>query len=133
MLDPLTAISLASSIAQFVRFSTDVVTKTYEIYKDDWTSDSSKADLDANLVAKNMVFVTRTLRPRDQVLTEDEAALLQLRDRCESLGNYLTRKFKCIAETTQTGRWRKGKEKWQGLRNAFRRVWNEKEDQGNGS
>jgi hypothetical protein len=46
MLDPLTAISLASSIAQFVQFSTDVVTKTYEIYKDDWTSDSSKADQD---------------------------------------------------------------------------------------
>jgi hypothetical protein len=59
---------------------------------------TQEPDLDADLVAKNLVFVTRRLRPRDQVLTEDEAALLQLRDRCESLGNYLTRKFECIAK-----------------------------------
>ena len=129
MLDPLTATSLASAVVQFVDFSSKVLKKTVEIYNDESTLDKTRADLDAALVTRNLILVTKQLKQTDQIVpaqTADEAALLELRDSCERLGNELIDIFKSISKKVQTGRGKKVKEVWQSLRIAIRHVWNEK-------
>lgn len=116
--------ALATAIVQFVDFSSKVVTKTIEIYRDHSTLDQSSADLDTILVTRNLILVTRQLRPDDQIATastEQEAALLELRDRCERLGNELIDLFGRVGRAP-AGRWLT---LWRSLRKAVRRVWNE--------
>jgi hypothetical protein len=132
MLDPLTAVSLATSIVQFVDFSSKVIAKTAEIYRDKSTSHILSSGLDAGLATRNLILVTNHIReyarPIEEKLTastEKEAALLELTHRCEQLGKELIGIFQRLEETVSSRRGRKATHLWLNLGNAIRTVWNE--------
>ena len=84
MLDPLTAIGLASAIVQFFDFSTKLVHDAKEIYES--TSGATEANRGLEVVVDNMKNLYSTLRAEDPSLQSDaELALCHIAKECDSL------------------------------------------------
>lgn len=84
MLDPLTAIGLASAIVQFVDYSTKLVHDAKEIYES--TSGATEANRGLEVVVDNMKNLYSTLKAEDPSLQSDaELALCRIAKECDSL------------------------------------------------
>lgn len=84
MLDPLTAIGLASAIVQFFDFSTKLVHDAKEIYES--TSGATEANRGLEVVVDNMKNLYSTLKAEDPSLQSDaELALCRIAKECDSL------------------------------------------------
>lgn len=93
-MDPLTAISLAGTVVQFLDFGIKLVSKTHEIYSS--IEGTQTRDVDLELLTENLTSVTRRLSSRARkacafALSEDEKALERLTQQCGSVGDELVR------------------------------------------
>jgi hypothetical protein len=118
-MDPLTAISLASSIAQFVHFGLSFCSLTRKIYH----AGSGEANLDLQIVTGDIIRVNERLKA-DQELpapigchTREEAALLELVNECLTIGNELKDRLSDLHLDGERG-------KWKSIRQAMKTIWN---------
>lgn len=92
MLDPLTALSLAGNIIQFVDFSTKLVVKGREQYKS--ADGASVGDAELEAIAKDLQGVNHRLTSSLQIahartLTASDEALHKLSEQCSSVAEEL--------------------------------------------
>jgi hypothetical protein len=90
MMDPLTAISLASAIVQFVDFSSKLVGGTRQIYGS--ALGLIEADRSLEVIASEMQRCTSKLATPDadaQIQTEEDRALCRLAKECQILSDQL--------------------------------------------
>ena len=83
MIDPLTALSIASSVIQIVEFGCHLVSQTQEIYHS--ASGSTKDNVTSGEIASDMDVLYTNLTRKDQVfhrLNPDDIALGKLVDSC---------------------------------------------------
>lgn len=83
MLDPLTALSLASSVIQIVDFGCKLVSQTQEIYHS--ASGTTKDNVTSGEIANDIHLLYKDLTSKDQEfnrLSEDDIALGKLVDSC---------------------------------------------------
>jgi hypothetical protein len=90
MMDPLTAISLASAIVQFVDFSSKLVSGARQIYGS--ASGATEADRSLEVITSEMRQCASKLATPDadaQSQTEDDRALCRLAKECQILSDQL--------------------------------------------
>lgn len=92
MLEPLTALSLASSILQVIDFGGDVVKLTREIYKSSSGSTETVTKLDDSLQSFNALAakLQREASGQEEPLTQQQAAARDLAARCTALAGRFT-------------------------------------------
>lgn len=110
-MDPLTAVSLAGTIVQFVDFSSKLLSAGRELYKS--TAGSLTVNDEIELVTSDLLAIIRKLRPDETISLEfrkicDEAARLAQ----ELLGRLDKLKVK-----------EKDREKWKTMKQALASVW----------
>lgn len=87
-MDPLTAISLASAIVQFIDFSSKLVDGARQIY--DSASGATEADRSLEVIANEMQRCASKLdNPDIQSQSEDDRALCRLAKECKILSDQL--------------------------------------------
>jgi hypothetical protein len=124
MLDPLTALSVAGTVVQFVDFSCKLLSHAYEIHES--TSGITSVNKELERVTSNLseqlVKLSRPLSV-DGVsgcLTADEARLEMLCSECGDIGRELLQKLRRL----------KGKGKrnaWESFSKAIQAAWNKNE------
>jgi hypothetical protein len=119
-MDPLTALSLASSIVQFVDFGSELVAKGYRRYKS--PDGSLVEDADTEMAAHHLVYLVSKLQhPSESRLRDSEAGQVEdqafraLCTKCESIGEEL---LSCLKAARVEGKHRK----WKSFRQALRSV-----------
>ena len=118
VLDPMSALSLAASIVQFVDFSSKIVSKGCHLYK------SADGTLPENEQLRFMITdlrdLNRRLRHHERLgcLTEHEHALENLSSRCEEMGNVLLGKLATL-QVANDAKFRK----WKSFRQGLKMVW----------
>lgn len=91
MLDPLTALSVASSVVQFVDFGIKLVTEGYELYEKGGLLQNDEIEL----VTKDLTRLTKNLAAKPSfernysVVSGDERELQNLASSCQQLGDQL--------------------------------------------
>ena len=123
MLDPLTAVSLAGTIVQFVDFSSKVVSKTRELSKS--ASGATEEAYNVELVTRDLLRLSQDLRDglrtsAGQSDDKDDQALEALCDGCMFLSEKLLARF----EKLKT---RQGSGKLHVLQQAIKTVWSRRE------
>ena len=123
-MDPLSALSLAGNVIQFVDFGTKLISKSVEIYKSADGSLATNQDLRAN-TAHLAVIATRLEVPMTgQVqlleLSMNEIALQQLSRSCKEVADELLGILSGLVA-------RKSNKKWNSVRKALNSVWKEQE------
>jgi hypothetical protein len=115
MLDPLTALSLAGTVVQFVDFSTKLITKTYQLYK------SKKGCLRVNEELEEVTLNLKTLalklgRPLtlgntpDDEQDEDAKALQILCQKCVTLADEMVERLDGVKVYAKSGSFKSMKE-----------------------
>ena len=96
MLDPLTALSLASAIVQFVDFGIKLVSEGVELYEKGSLTDHDELELateDLTKLSGNIIITTRRGQGHAVAatsrLSKEEDALLKLASSCEDIGRQL--------------------------------------------
>jgi hypothetical protein len=84
-MDPITAISLASSIVTFVDFATKIVSGTYEVYRSGATDDNVHVDT----IVEDLTEITAHLSVAIPGKTANEIALKNLAAKCEVVSGKL--------------------------------------------
>jgi hypothetical protein len=111
MLDPLTALSLAGTVVQFVDFSTKLVTKTYELYKS--RNGCLRVNEELEEVTLNLKMLALKLK-RPLVLgdeqDEDAQALEKLCDACVRIADELVERLDRVKIHAKSGSFRSMKE-----------------------
>ena len=116
MLDPLTALSIASSVIQIVDFGCKLVSDTQEIYHS--ASGATKNNVTAAEIAKDVNFLYKDLTRKDQSfqrLDADDIALGKLVDSCTREAHALIKllgELKVPKDTNQ----------WKGLKTAIKNA-----------
>ncbi len=73
MLDPLTAVSLAGTVVQFVGFSVDLISKSHEAYRSGSTTDGLELEhVVKDLMDLNERLQTPNLVPADALGKDDQ-------------------------------------------------------------
>lgn len=122
MLDPLSALSLAAAIVQFVDFGTKIVLSAAEIHASATGSLTKNVELfsitiDLSEISGKLVLGDRTQRDK---YSKDEQALASLAMQCREVANTLL--------TTLEDLSLKGPHKrWKSVRQALLSVWRESE------
>jgi hypothetical protein len=119
-MDPLTALSLASSIVQFVDFGSELVAKGWRRYK---SADGSLVeDVDTEMAVHHLVYLVSKLQnPSESRLPDSEAGQVEdqafraLCTKCHSMGEEL---LSCLKAARVEGKHRK----WKSFRQALRSV-----------
>ena len=99
LLDPLSALSLAGTVVQFVDFTIKVMTKGREIYNS--TSGSLAVNEELEIVTNDLLRLTERLKesthPETQIktLSMDEQALEAIAVNCTSIGQELLELWIC--------------------------------------
>ena len=126
MLDPLTAVSLASSVVQFVDFGIKVVTESIELYHSVDGSSGDLSDLETKIVrtrelAQKIEVVVEQNREREHV-SEDENTLKNLAISCNSITSDLLTILDGLKNKKSAGPGRK----WESLQKAVKAQtpWN---------
>jgi hypothetical protein len=111
MQDPLTVLSLASNIIQFVNFSNKIIVASSQLYKSDYDESRYNRSSQIDPQAKSARWDSGTV-------SEDEQAFVSLYCSYNTLaGELLSRSLKAV------GRYRK----WKSLGQAIRTIWTEEE------
>lgn len=121
-MDPLTAVSLAANIIQFVDFTSKLVFSARSIWQS--TTGSRAEDDELDLVAQSItrlhenVVILERIPLASAKLTRREKSLLPLQQACVSLGNDLI-------STLDKLRVSEPRKKWKSVRVALVSVWKE--------
>jgi hypothetical protein len=123
MLDPLTAISLASNMVQFVDFSGKIISKTRELTKS--SHGTTQEAYNAEIVIRDLLRHSEQLKDgvraaRATPHTEDDKALEDLCNGCISLSERIIKRL----EKLKLG---EGAGKRQAFLHALKAVWSQKE------
>ena len=123
-MDPVTALSTASCIVQFLDFGIRVVSKGNKIYR---SIDGTLAEnLDLELITNDLLLIQTKLQRSTQALglsdtgEEDAKALRSLSRACGEVAERLLRKLNMAKAQ---GRFRR----WKSLRQALKSVWSKAE------
>ena len=123
MLDPLTSISLAGTIVQFVDFGGKVISKVKDLKS---SADGSSHNLfNSELVARDLLTLSQRLRDgtrlyRADRLSADDHALEDLCDGCIALSRSMLERLKSLKVNQGAGNFKV-------VQQALRAVWSEKE------
>jgi hypothetical protein len=120
-MDPLTALSLAGNIVQFVDFSSKLLSAGRELYKS--TTGSLTVNDEIELVTSDLLAIARKLRP-------DQNLGLEFRQMCDEavrLAQDLLRRLDKLKVKTRVedgvGKKELDKEKWKSAKQALASVW----------
>lgn len=115
-MDPLTAFSLTCGVIQVVDFSTKVVVKCRQIYKDGVTSENKETEF----MARHLTDLATDLKLRDTMsahqLCHDDQELLGLAERCSETATELKKE---LQKLSISGRQRKR----DAVRKAIKVAW----------
>jgi hypothetical protein len=120
-MDPLTAISLASSIVQFIDYSTKLIHGAKEIYGSVTGATEENHRLE-NVTAEMQTLSLKLLPQQDAQQTEDEQALSRLAAECKILSDQILALLKSIKPKDFNS-------KRQSVWAALKSKWNEREKQ----
>jgi hypothetical protein len=121
MLEPLTALSVAGTIVQFIDFSCRIITASVQLHRSE--HGALKVNEVLEVVTSDLVKLTTKLHRLDRAsgsVSEDEQALINLCDSCNTVADELLSRLKTLKVQ---GRHRK----WESLRQAIKTVWAEEE------
>jgi hypothetical protein len=126
-MDPLTALSLAGSVVQFVDFGSKVLTRSHELYKSARGSLSFIEELDYVTVDLQKLVI-KLQHPFGDLksahgLTEDEEALQEICSKCRTIAEDMIQRLAELRVTSQT----KADRLWQSFRQAVKACWTEDE------
>ena len=113
--ESLAALSLASSIVQFIDFGCRLFSKSHELYVEGFVTESVQLETISETVgrfAKDLIVTP----PRKDLLSKDEADLLTLAEICEEIAE----DFKLLLSQLRV---KGGGHKWQSLRVSLKRLW----------
>ena len=119
-MDPLSGLSVASNIIQFIEFGTKIVSKSYKIYRS--VDGTLEENSDLEVVTSDLLVLQSKLQHIPQssqsqpILINDTAAFKRLSDACADLAGKLLQKMNAVKAQ---GRFRK----WKSLRQALKSVW----------
>lgn len=120
-MDPLTAIGLASSIVQFIDYSTKLIHGAKEIYGSATGATEENQRLE-NVTAEMQTLSLKLLPRQDAQQTEDERALSRLAAECKILSDQILVLLKSIKPKDLNS-------KRQSVWAALKSKWNEREKQ----
>ena len=121
MLDPLTAISLAGSIVQFVDFSAKIISKTRELSSHGTTQEAYNAEIvirDLSRLSEQLKDGVRAAGAAPQ--TEDDQALEVLCNGCIGLSERMMKRLEKLKLGEGTGKRR-------AFLGALKSIWSQKE------
>jgi molecular chaperone GrpE (heat shock protein) len=126
MLDPLTAISLAGNIVQFVDFTAKVISKTRELARS--THGTTQEAYNAEIVIRDLLKLSEQLKDGARAAsavpqTDDDKVLEELCNGCISLSERMLKRL----EKLKLG---EGAGKRRAFLNALKGVWSQKELEG---
>jgi hypothetical protein len=125
MVDPLTALSVASSVVQFVDYGTKLLSKTSELYKNGSLADNDELEL----VTKDLTRLTGDLvlgkEQQDDADTNDpgageDTALQELARSCNDVGEQLLAQLRTLKVTKSGNKLEHGLES---LGKSLRSLW----------
>jgi hypothetical protein len=111
MLDPLTALSLAGTVVQFVDFSTKLVTKTYELHKS--KSGCLRVNEELEEVSLSLKMLALKLKRPLALGDEQDAdakALEKLCDACVTIADEMVERLDRVKVNAKSGSFRSMKE-----------------------
>jgi flagellar motility protein MotE (MotC chaperone) len=123
MLDPMSALSLAGNIVQFVDFSSKIVSKGRRIYLS--AEGALPKNLELEVVANDLSQLAARLRTdglNKATPSEEETSLKIISDECSKIAKELLKrldKLKVKSDAKHRG--------WKSLRQALKSVWNKEE------
>ncbi|KAE9381924.1 hypothetical protein N431DRAFT_539452 [Stipitochalara longipes BDJ] len=111
MLDPMTALSLAGNIVQFVDFSTKLIVKGHELYTS--CDGASVGNAELEVIAKDLQELNERLKPSQTEqagttrLTDSDIALCKLSEQCSRVaGELISALEKLKVQGTANRRWK---------------------------
>lgn len=113
-MDPISAISVATSILTFIEFSWAIVTGTYEVYKS--ANGTTFENAHVVTVIDDLEKVTEDLSPEVEGKTKHSKALCQLAEQCAELSKDLLRILHKLQATDEASKWQSLKVKLASLR-----------------
>jgi predicted RNase H-like nuclease (RuvC/YqgF family) len=125
-MDPMSALSVATAVVQFVDFGSKLLEKASDIYSSH--SDKSREEVDSDLLTQDLRFLVTRLREnaRSKVstaLTKEETVLEELRERCESIGKELVDSFSIANQRARNRKDGKIGRAWLSFSLAVRLMW----------
>lgn len=114
-MDPITAVSLAGTVVQFVDFTSKVVSKSTELYRSG--RDALAENVDIETTASDLTKLNTRLKQTTAVSDPDLQAL------CQACGDVADQLLAALAKLKVND---KG-QKWQSLRKALRSIWSKEE------
>ena len=106
MLDPLTALSLAASVVQFVEFGGKLISKSHEIYIS--TNGATKENATIGEVTADIKSISRRLVKQSDTIhgsSPDEVELTNLANSCEELADDLLRLLANLKVAPGASKW----------------------------
>lgn len=122
-MDPLTALSVAGTVIQFVDFGTKLISESVKLYKKGELEVHEQAVSATNDILDYTIKLRRTLRPPGEsaALTDDEILLENICKGCDDLANDLLSR---LNKLTVPQKDKKGRHKiWPSLTAAFQSIW----------
>ena len=114
-MDPITAVSLAGTVIQFVDFTGKVISKSTEFYRSGRGEFAEHDDIETT--AADLTKLNTQLKQTTAVDDPDLQAL------CQACGDVADQLLAALAKVKVNG---KG-QKWQSLRKALRSIWSKEE------
>lgn len=117
-MDPISALSLASNVVQFLDFGIKLVSKTHEIYNSAEGAEVRNIELDA--IAQNFVSLSQRVKNRSRKVcayatSDDEMALQAMTEQCNKIGEELIRAL-------QKAKVQGAHKQWKSVRQALKSV-----------
>jgi hypothetical protein len=122
MLDPMTALSVAGTIVQFVDFSSKLLVKSREIYESASGASMDNSQLEA--ITKDLEGLNARLRkplPSQQSLDDSDISLVKLGEQCASVAAELIHALEELKVRGTTHL------RWKSFRKALKGVWKREE------
>lgn len=120
VMDPFSALGLASNVVQFIDFGSKLISESHEIYKS--ASGSSTGNMELELIHNDLNELTKGLKGstglNKQSLTADEAALRRLAASCHTVAVELLNVVKTLKIDNNSNH-----RKWRSFRQAIKSVW----------
>ncbi|KAH0534152.1 hypothetical protein FGG08_007261 [Glutinoglossum americanum] len=114
-MDPLTAVSFAAGILQFIDFSWGIISGTYEVYRSGSGTTAENAHI--STVLTDLERVTDGLCTDIEGKTKHERELCKLADKCHDLSQDLAKILRKLKATDKNSKWQSLKVKWASMRN----------------
>ena len=104
-MDPLSALSLATSVVQFIDFATKIVHGARQIYATGASSITENADIELCASELQEFCIRLNTSKLPSLLTADDGSLYRLADRCIAISNELLSLLRKIKAENSTSKW----------------------------